>query len=378
MKQQKKTIVAGHICLDITPVFPLGKTGDKSINTLGNIFASGKLINVDAADIHTGGAVANTGLAMKKLGAEVLLMGKVGVDNFGSIVLDILKQHNAKDGIIMDASSNTSYSVVIAPPGIDRIFLHHPGANDTFTSADIKPEMLEGISHFHFGYPPLMKNMYEEKGNELVELFRKVKQSGLSISLDMAAVDPESDAGAADWNTILNRVLPFVDFFLPSIEELGFMMDKKLYRQWEERAGGEDITEIISVQDEVMPLAGECIRRGAKVVVVKCGTPGLYYCSAEKGAAKEFEYMGLCPDAWCGKAGFEKSYIPERVMSGTGAGDVSIAGFLTAMLSGCGLEDCMHMAAACGASCVTEYDALGGLKLFDELLEQINNGWQKL
>ena len=31
----------------------------------------------------------------------------------------------------------TSYSIVLAPPGIDRVFLHHPGANDTFCADDV-------------------------------------------------------------------------------------------------------------------------------------------------------------------------------------------------------------------------------------------------
>ena len=41
--------------------------------------------------------------------------------------------------------------------GVDRVFLHDPGANDTFCAGDITEEMLDGIDHFHFGYPPLMK-----------------------------------------------------------------------------------------------------------------------------------------------------------------------------------------------------------------------------
>ena len=54
---EKKVIVAGHICLDITPVFP-----GKKIRSLGEFLTPGKLLNVEAADVHTGGSVANTGL----------------------------------------------------------------------------------------------------------------------------------------------------------------------------------------------------------------------------------------------------------------------------------------------------------------------------
>lgn len=57
---RKKVISAGHICIDITPVFPDSIKGKAS-----DILSPGKLINVEAADVHTGGSVSNTGLAMK-------------------------------------------------------------------------------------------------------------------------------------------------------------------------------------------------------------------------------------------------------------------------------------------------------------------------
>ena len=72
---KKKVIAAGHICLDITPVFS-GKKAERP----GDILIPGKLVNVGPADVHTGGAVANTGLAMKFFGADVSLMGKIGND----------------------------------------------------------------------------------------------------------------------------------------------------------------------------------------------------------------------------------------------------------------------------------------------------------
>ena len=62
---KKKVIVAGHICLDVTPVFP-----DRKVTDVSEILQPGKLIEMREADVHTGGAVANTGLGMKILGAD--------------------------------------------------------------------------------------------------------------------------------------------------------------------------------------------------------------------------------------------------------------------------------------------------------------------
>ena len=46
-------------------------------------------------------------------------------------------------------------------------------------------------------------------------------------------------------------------------------------------------------------------------------------------------------------------------------------------MSGFGFGDCLHLAAAAGASCVEGVDALGGLKPLPELKRRIDAGWAK-
>ncbi|GAA0792058.1 sugar kinase [Faecalicatena orotica] len=370
---KKKVIAAGHICLDITPVFP-----DKKVSRLSEILSPGRLIQMGEADVHTGGAVANTGLAMKILGADVTLMGKIGTDAFGEMVCNILRQHDAEKGMILSDQESTSYSVILAVPGIDRIFLHNPGANHSFRASDIPQKALEEAALFHFGYPPLMKSMYEHDGEELVEIMKRAKAAGAATSLDMAAVDPDAEAGTADWEKILERVMPYVDFFVPSVEELCYMLDKKRYTEWQERAGGSDITEMLNIEKDIMPLGKQCMEFGAKALLIKCGAPGMYYKTADRRTLMNIgSRAGLDLNSWAGREGFEKSYVPERILSGTGAGDTSIAAFLTAMLEGYPLEKTLQLSAATGASCVAVYDALSGLKSFEELENKINAGWCK-
>jgi sugar/nucleoside kinase (ribokinase family) len=369
----KKVIVAGHICLDITPVFP-----DKKMNAVSELLQPGKLIQMGEADVHTGGAVANTGLAMKLLGAEVSLMGKVGNDEFGDLVYHILEKYHAEDGLIRSNQESTSYSVVLAVPGIDRIFLHHPGANHSFSAADIPVEQLNNAALFHFGYPPIMRSMYENNGEELVSVFKKAKKAGCATSLDMAAIDVDSDAGKADWKSILKKVIPFVDFFVPSAEELCYMLDCPRFEEWQKRASGTDITEVLDIKQDIKPLAEQCMAYGVKVLIIKCGALGMYYRTASEEKMKKLSAnIHLDMQDWADKEGFENSYIPEKVLSATGAGDTSIAAFLTAMLEGDSLENCMHLAAATGASCVAAYDALSGLKTLNELRVKIAAGWKK-
>ena len=342
-------IVAGHICLDITPVFQ-----SERAQPLSQVLTPGKLVQMKDVNINTGGAVANTGLALKLLGADVELMGKVGDDEFGRIVLDRLRAYGVEEGsMIVSPDSGTSYSIVIAPPGTDRIFLHNPGANNTFRARDLDFAKIARADFFHFGYPPIMRHMYEDGGAELAEIFRRVKGLGLTTSLDMAAVDPDSEAARADW-----EVLPYVDYFVPSAEELCFMADRERYQEWLARAGGGDVTAVLRWEEDIRPMARKVLAMGARNLLIKCGAPGLYYTDGTREL-------------------FERSYKPERVLSGTGAGDTSIAAFLKALMDGYSVEDCLHLAAATGASCVEAYDALSGLRPFEELLRKIEAGWEK-
>jgi len=370
---RKKVIVAGHICLDITPIIQ----GDKT-EKLSDILKPGNLIDVGKADIHIGGSVANTGLGMKKLGTDVVLIGRLGNDIFGEMVKKYLEQYQAEDKMHVVNGESTSYSIVLAVPGIDRIFFHNPGANDTFCPEDVPREVLKDAVLFHFGYPPLMRNMYRENGEELLQLLKRVKSEEVATSLDMAAVSPASKAGLADWKEILKRVIPYIDFFVPSAEELCYMLDRKRYNEWQRRAAGRDITEILDIEQDVKPLADMCMKMGAKVLLIKCGAPGIYYRTAGKETLKLIgSRLNLNVAGWDEREGFEKSYVPDQVVCTTGAGDVSIAGFLTAMLEGAPLETCMHISAAAGAACVSAYDALSGLESLDNLRKRICSGWKK-
>lgn len=367
-----KIIAAGHICIDITPVF----TTKRQYRKIGDLLEPGKLIHMDPADVHTGGSVANTGLALKILGADVQLMGKIGDDAFGTMVQEILSSYGA-GGLIVDSGSSTSYSVVLAVPGIDRIFLHNPGANDTFSNEDIPESSLEEAVMFHFGYPPLMKKIYADEGRELVTIFRRMKEKGIATSLDLASVDPGSEAGKANWEKILSGVLPYTDFFVPSFEELCFMLDRHRYE--EICAQGEEIADFLDMELDVKPLAEKCLQLGCKVVLIKCGTKGMYLRTAGEEELKQVgKRLNLDLSAWADKEIFQPSYMADCVLSGTGAGDTSIAAFLAALLSGKEPQKCTALAAAEGACAVTSYDALSGLKPLEQLEERIHAGWKTM
>ena len=372
MEQQHKMIVAGHVSLDMTPSFPEGAGG----KSLREIIKPGKLINVGRAELSPGGCVTNTGLALHWFGADTTLIAKVGDDDFGRMITEKYRSLGNEPKFIVSGEETTSYTIVIAPPGCDRVFFHDSAANHSFKSSDLDYEEVAKAQYFHFGYPTIMREFYKNEGAELTELFRKVKSLGLVTSMDVAAIDPEGEAAKTDWRSLLANTLPFVDFFVPSIEELCFMLDRKRYDAWQERIGDGDICMHLSLSEDVKPIAEEALALGCRAIMLKCGAAGMYLATGS-----EEEMCGISPafdgKGWGNVSVFEDSFVPDCILSGTGAGDTSIAAFLYGLSHGFSPERCLELAAGTGASCITAYDTLSGLLPISELLAKIDGGWEK-
>lgn len=261
MKKQK-IISAGHVCLDITPEF-----NERKQKAIHELFLPGQLISMGKADVSIGGSVSNTGLAMKKMGGNVELLGMVSNDAFGRMILNEMRMYDVADSMIVSEEGETSYSVILTPEGIDRIILHHSGVNEEFCLKHIELKKIKDAVLFHFGYPPLMRKMYKDDGQELYTLLKTVHEMGVATSLDMAMIEENTEAGKQNWEEILKKVIPYVDFFLPSIEELCIMIDRERYHEWLERANGKDCTSVLDLEKDIRPLADKLMNWGGKSIM---------------------------------------------------------------------------------------------------------------
>lgn len=367
----KPIVVAGHICLDMIPTFP------KMAVSLDTLLVPGKLVDVGPAVVATGGAVANTGLALHRLGVPVRPVAKLGDDAFGRVVMDCFRAVGASTaGLMVDAAASTSYTVVLNPAGCDRIFLHCPSANDLFGANDLPADALTGASLLHFGYPPLMKRMYTDGGNELRALLLRAKSAGLTTSLDMALPDPQSPAGRADWMSILRQTLPQVDVFVPSLDELVYMLDRprgdamRLQTSQGVPLGGLSIAEVHAV-------AARAIDMGAAIVLIKLGVEGVYFQTTSNRARLQTCGAALPdPDIWRNVSGHAPCFEVE-VAGTTGSGDCTIAGFLAALCKGMLPDDAARMAVAVGAASVEKPDATSGVPSWDNLVARMAAGWKR-
>lgn len=372
-KSSVEAVVAGHICLDITPKF----SGSVAAGTaLSEVLVPGKLISMEGVEISSGGAVSNTGIALSLLGVPTSLMGKVGQDPFGGILKGIVSDYGAGDALKPVEGQGTSYTVILVPPGIDRIFLHDAGANNSFTAEDINYDEVAQAKLFHFGYPPIMERMFQGSGEELKGIFKRVKESGVTTAMDMALPDINSPAGKANWPEILSNVLPYTDIFLPSLEEIFLMLDRKRYIEYGEAQKGKDFVEDLDM-GLVEEMGARLIDLGVKVAVIKCGHHGLY---AKTAPADALKAMGRAAPAdtqgWADRELFSESFRVDDLLSATGAGDNAVAGFLAGLLREKSLEGCLETGCAAGARATRSYSALGATVSLKELEKDLSGNAQ--
>ena len=96
MAKNFDAIIAGHVCLDLTPTLDIhGKT-------VGEVLRPGKLVHTGKCCISLGGPVSNTGIAMSILGQNVALMCKVGDDMFGRIIGEKITEYGTEKIVAVD------------------------------------------------------------------------------------------------------------------------------------------------------------------------------------------------------------------------------------------------------------------------------------
>lgn len=355
-----EVVVAGHVCLDVIPDLrePVA-------------LEPGRLVFAGPAVLSTGGAVANVGLALHRLGVPVRLLGKVGNDVFGRAFRDALLDVDPglADGMRIVDGEDTSYSIVISPPSTDRTFVHCPGANDTFSADDVGAEHLAGARILHFGYPPLMRRMYEDEGKGLLGLLLRARTAGLVTSLDLCEIDPDSAAAQADWARFLERVLAGVDIFAPSLGELTLMLDRR--RMLPSDAGLDRAV--------LARLAERALSLGASVVVIKLADKGLYMrTTADRDRLSRLgATLGVNGDAWRGREVLAPCFEARSVAGTTGSGDATIAGLLAALLRGEDPVAAASSAAAVGACSVEAPDATSGIRPWSEVSSRLAGGWPR-
>ena len=336
----------------------------------------GKLALFDELEIHSGGCANNTAIALARLGISVGAMGKIGNDAFGNLILQTLTE-NGVDTTGMVTAENpqgtgpratspghtiardrpprygmtgpratsrgnqgtvgTSFTFVAVASDGERSFCHYLGANGEFTEAELNWDIIKTAKILHIGGALVMPKF---DGEPMANILRKAKALGITTSLDTAW-----DA-TGKWLETLEPCLPYVDIFLPSLEEARHLVTSK--------------------SPPLQEIAQFFRDYGIHTVAIKMGTQGSYVCRGPVGGTSLSRHPA------------EEIFVPAypvNVVDTTGAGDAYVAGFLAGTVMGWDLKATAELASATGAACVTAIGTTAGIQNLEETLK-IKNEWR--
>lgn len=367
MEFKHKILIAGSLVLDILPRF-VNEDGEEVAHTL---LAQGKLTESSDFVVYLGGEVGNTGLALEKLGVPVTLMSKVGDDSIGKIVAGLMAA--SKSEVLLTEMENTksTASIALALPGRDKSTIHLRGASQLFCAGDFTKKVFFGHKVFHFGYPTTMKYLFANDGEQLEQIMRLAHESGIVTSMDTSLPDLKAEPGKVNWKPILERVLPYVDLFLPSLEEALFMTDRERYVKLVQEAETDELLPLLGDED-ICNIAEQMLCGGAKIVLIKCGSRGMYLRTAGKEKLEKMDLLSAEQlQKWSNRELWCSPFKVMKVKSTTGAGDTALAGFLTGLLGSLGPEESLNLAAFTAARCVSSWDTTGNIEKAENMIREM-------
>ena len=276
---------------------------------------------VDDYTLEMGGSCSIFACQAAKLGLRTEILGKVGDDDFGRLMLRRMRESGVDiSRVAVDPALKTSMGVALCPPG-DRAILTYMGTINILRPADVTDELLASARHLHHGSYFLHTNLRPQ----MAEIFRRARALGLTTSLD-TNWDPEDR-----WEG-LDELLPLTDIFMPN--------DQEALR--------------ISRKPSLEEAAAEFIARGVRIVTLKNGSKGARVITRETS--------------------LERPVVPVSGGDSIGAGDSFDAGFLAGWLRGLPLERCLEIGMACGRGVAGQIGGVAGQPTWEELGDSSSSG----
>ena len=234
--------------------------------------------------IRHGGVGGNIAVALSRLGLKVRLLGAVGADIFGNQVVDELKNEGVDIAFIKHINVPTGIMVIFVVPSGARSIIGFRGANAKVNLSDHEiSKALEGFNHIHLsGY----MSLNDDGGQLLLNLARKAKARGLSVSIDLEGI-------ATQKKSLVKEFRGLVDYVMLNKDEITYL------------SGTNDLNDSINYLDELLK---------PKAIFLKLGPKGSIV--SFKGERQHINAFKI------------------KAIDSTGAGDAFNAGVIYAILKG--------------------------------------------
>ena len=169
-----------------------------------------------------GGAPCNVLALLNKMGKKTAFIGKVGKDQFGTLLRDTITEAGIDaSNLMVDENVNTTLAFVHTFPDGDRefSFYRNPGADMMLTADEVNPEVVKDTKVFHFGTLSMTHEGVREATKKAVET---AKANGCLVSfdpnlrpplwrsLDLAKAQMEYGFGKCDILKISDNEIQFV------------------------------------------------------------------------------------------------------------------------------------------------------------------------
>lgn len=131
-----------------------------------------------------GGAPCNVLALLNKMGKKTAFIGKVGKDQFGTLLRDTITEAGIDaPNLMVDENVNTTLAFVHTFPDGDRefSFYRNPGADMMLTADEVNPEVVKDTKVFHFGTLSMTHEGVREATKKAVET---AKANGCLVSFD--------------------------------------------------------------------------------------------------------------------------------------------------------------------------------------------------
>ncbi|XP_072999395.1 fructokinase-2-like [Typha latifolia] len=286
-----------------------------------------------------GGAPANVAVAIAKLGGKAAFVGKVGDDEFGHMLADILRKNGVDDeGMLFDPHARTALAFVTLKSNGERefMFYRNPSADMLLTEAELNLALIRRAAIFHYGSISLIS---EPCRTAHLAAMRAAKEVGILCSYDPNVRLPLWPSEEAARTGILS-IWKEADFIKVSDDEVAFLTQ------------GDPQSE-----ENVLSLWYE----GLKLLIVTDGEKGCRYFT------KDFK----------GKV----SGFAVKTIDTTGAGDAFVGSLLVSIAKDNSifqteekLREALTFANACGAICTTQKGAIPALPTTATALELVAKG----
>ncbi|MGN1080914.1 MAG: carbohydrate kinase family protein [Acutalibacteraceae bacterium] len=295
-------------------------TTDVIIKPVDKLPEPGALQYIDSSNMFVGGCASNASIDLAKLGVPVSLVCKLGKDLFGNFVYETAKGYGVDcSGVVFDEGVQTTTSIVCVGSSGERSFLYNCGSTSALTVDEISDEVLADCD-IVFIAGALLNHKLD--GEPAAKLFKKAQEMGKFTVMD-TAFDP-----TGRWMSGIAAALPYLDLFMPSIEEAQKIAGKDSF---------EDIAKVF-------------FDMGVKNVIIKAGKKGAYI--HEAGKTEGY---------------FAPTYLSVKPTDTTGAGDSFCAGFLAGLAQDFSFDKSAKLGNAVGTHCVMEIGASTGIKPLAEI-----------